>query len=64
MSLADKMENTLSNNFEFRMRAGFLQGLFMAVLVTVVSGLLSGCAGTAKGRDTSVYRQTYREQLK
>ena len=45
------------------MSSGFLQGLFTAALLAVVIGLISGCAGTAKGRDTSIYSSLKTEEV-
>ena len=55
MSLADEMENTLSNIFEVRNSPGPPLVLVAIVLMAVAVGALSGCAGTATGRDTSIY---------
>ena len=49
------MEATLSKNFEIRKRSGCLRNLFAAVLLIAGLVLVSGCAGTATGKDTSVY---------
>jgi hypothetical protein len=55
MSLVGEMENTLSRHSEIRMKPGSPLVLFAIVLLSLLSGVLSGCAGTATGRDTSVY---------
>ena len=55
MTLVDEMEATLSINFEFRKYSGFLPKLITAVLLLAGFAVISGCAGTATGRDTSVY---------
>lgn len=57
------METTLSKYFEFRMRSGFLPGLFATVLLSAGFAVISGCAGTATGKDTSVYSSLKSEEV-
>ncbi len=57
------MENTLSKNYEVRTISGFLPGLFAMVLLAFSLVALSGCAGTATGRDTSVYSSLKAEEV-
>jgi len=63
MCLAGEMENTLSNNYAVRTGSGFLMGVFAIVLLATVFGVISGCAGTAKGRGTSVYSSLETEEV-
>ncbi|MGB7453612.1 MAG: hypothetical protein WBM36_15915, partial [Lysobacterales bacterium] len=46
-----------------RTDSGFLMGIFATVLLAAVFGVVSGCAGTAKGRDTSVYSSLKTEEV-
>ena len=57
------METTLSKYFEFRMRSGFLPDLFATVLLSAGFAVISGCAGTATGKDTSVYSSLKSEEV-
>jgi len=57
------MENALSKKFEVRMKTGFQHGLFVMILLAGVVAVVSGCAGTATGRDTSVYSSLKAEQV-
>jgi len=45
------------------MKSGFLHGLFVMSLLAMVVGVIGGCAGTAKGRDTSVYSSLKTEEV-
>jgi len=60
---ADKMDNFLNNIYTFRAVAGFPGGLIAALVLAVFAGLASGCAGTATGRDTSVYSSLKKEEV-
>jgi len=57
------MENTLSEIFKVRTGSGFPPALFAIAVLAVVIGLTSGCAGTATGRDTSVYSSLKKEEV-
>ena len=57
------MEVTLSIKFEFRKHSGFLPKLFATVLMVAGFAVISGCAGTATGRDTSVYSSLKAEEV-
>ena len=57
------MEIILSKTFEIRRRSGFLPGLIAILLMAMVTGIISGCAGTATGRDTSVYSSLQAEEV-
>ena len=57
------MEVTLIINFEFRKHSGFLSKLFATILMAAALAVISGCAGTATGRDTSVYSSLKAEEV-
>jgi len=57
------MENALSKKIEVRIKTGFQQGLVVMILLAGVIAVVSGCAGTATGRDTSVYSSLKAEQV-
>jgi len=57
------MENILSKILKGRISSGFLPGLFTIVLLVVAVGIISGCAGTAQGRNTSVYSSLKTEEI-
>ncbi len=57
------METTLSKLFELRIRSGFLPGLFATVLLSAGFAVISGCAGTATGKNTSVYSSLKSEEV-
>ena len=57
------MEAKLSINVEFRKHSGFLANLFAMILVAAASAVISGCAGTATGKDTSVYSSLKSEEV-
>ncbi|MBT8072147.1 MAG: hypothetical protein HKP21_00405 [Xanthomonadales bacterium] len=45
----------MTRNPEFRPGSGFQPSLLAMILLVALAAVISGCAGTAKGRDTSVY---------
>ena len=45
----------MTRDNEFRADSGFLTSLLAMILVVAATALISGCAGTAKGRESSVY---------
>ena len=53
----------MSKTFEVRRRSGFLPGLIAILLTAMVTGIISGCAGTATGRNTSVYSSLQAEEV-
>ena len=53
----------MSKTFEVRKHAGFLPGLITILLLAIVTGIIGGCAGTATGRDTSVYSSLQAEEV-
>ena len=57
------MEVTLSKNVEFRKRTGFLPKFFASVVLVAGLAVISGCAGTATGKDTSVYSSLKAEEV-
>ena len=61
--LVDLVENTLSKNFKIRTNTGFLSKLLVVFLPIVAAGIISGCAGTAKGKDTSSYSKLGTEEV-
>jgi len=63
MFLADKMEIFLSRIFAVRTRSGFPISLIAIFAVAIFAGTISGCAGTATGRDTSVYSSLKKEEV-
>ena len=54
-NLADHVEIILTRIPEFRTGSGFQSSLLAMILLVALAAVISGCAGTAKGRDTSVY---------
>jgi hypothetical protein len=57
------METNLSKHFKTRKIFGFPPGLFITIMAALVAGAISGCAGTATGRDTSVYSSLKAEEV-
>ena len=57
------MENILSENLKIRINTGILSNLLVIVLLAFVAGIISGCAGTAKGKDTSSYSRLKAEEV-
>ena len=57
------MDVILRRDFEVRRTSGFLQSLFAIAALVIAAGLVSGCAGTATGRDTSVYSSLEAEEV-
>jgi len=57
------MENALSKKFAVRVCSGFPMVFFAIALSAFVIGITSGCAGTATGRDTSVYSSLKKEEV-
>ncbi len=57
------MENTLRKNFEFRTVSGIPFKLLAIVLMAAIFGIISGCAGTAQGKNTSVYSSLKSEKV-
>jgi hypothetical protein len=57
------LEIILNKTSEIRRRSGFLPGLIAILLMAMVTGIISGCAGTATGRDTSVYSSLQAEEV-
>ena len=53
----------MSQTFEIRGHSGFLPGLIAILLLAIVTGIISGCAGTATGRNTSVYSSLQAEEV-
>ncbi len=57
------MENILSRIFAVRTGSGFPTRLFAILVLAAIAGISSGCAGTATGRDTSVYSSLKKEEV-
>jgi len=53
----------LSKVFAIRTRTGFPAALIAAFLLAVFAAMISGCAGTATGRETSVYSSLKKEEV-
>jgi len=57
------MENILSRIYAIRTLAGFPVSLIAIFVLANFTGMISGCAGTATGRDTSVYSSLKKEKV-
>jgi hypothetical protein len=57
------MENVLRRIFTIRAMAGFPIGFIAISTLAILAVVISGCAGTATGRDTSVYSSLKKEEV-
>jgi len=63
IDLAKQVENTLRKIFNIRINTGYNTALLTIIMLVLTTGLVSGCAGTAKGKGTSVFSNLKPEEV-
>lgn len=63
IDLANQVENTLRKIFNIRINTGYNTALLTIIMLVLTTGLVSGCAGTARGKGTSVFSNLKPEEV-
>ena len=63
LSLVDQAVNVLRKVSDIHTNPGFLHSLLAIILLAITFGVVSGCAGMAKGKGSSVYSNLEREEV-